>query len=148
MHDPVVYPEPEKVIPERFLTTDGGLDTGPQLQGPEGVFGIGKRICAVSDLNCGVPTALTTTFREDLWPWTRCGTLLHVSSLLSPSPRSQTKYLLTGRFFVPVLFCTFMGPAHVCGYSYLLLRHTVPFSCDIKPRSEEIVEAIKMGSNR
>ncbi|KAI0309345.1 cytochrome P450 [Amylostereum chailletii] len=43
MNDPSTYPEPDKVRPERFLTASGQLDTS--VQGPDAVFGFGKRIC-------------------------------------------------------------------------------------------------------
>ncbi|KAI0278781.1 cytochrome P450 [Russula aff. rugulosa BPL654] len=42
LHDPVVYPEPDKFKPERFLNQDGTVRDDPMLSL---VFGIGKRIC-------------------------------------------------------------------------------------------------------
>ena len=42
LHDPEVYPEPDKFKPERFLNEDGTVRDDPMLSL---VFGIGKRIC-------------------------------------------------------------------------------------------------------
>ncbi|KAI0313926.1 cytochrome P450 [Amylostereum chailletii] len=44
MKDPTTYPQPDTFLPERFLTASGQLDAN--VQGPEAVFGFGKRICA------------------------------------------------------------------------------------------------------
>ena len=42
LHDPEIYPDPEKFKPERFLNDDGSVRDDPTLSL---VFGIGKRIC-------------------------------------------------------------------------------------------------------
>jgi len=42
LHDPELYPEPEKFKPERFLNKDGTVREDPAISL---AFGIGKRIC-------------------------------------------------------------------------------------------------------
>ena len=43
LHDPKQYPDPDKFIPERFLTSDGQLD--PSVPEPTASFGYGRRGC-------------------------------------------------------------------------------------------------------
>ena len=43
LHDPSVYSNPDKFIPERFLTSDGQLD--PNAPEPTASFGYGRRGC-------------------------------------------------------------------------------------------------------
>jgi cytochrome P450 len=42
LHDPEIYPDPEKFKPERFLNPDGSVRDDPTLSL---AFGIGKRAC-------------------------------------------------------------------------------------------------------
>ncbi|KAI0061754.1 cytochrome P450 [Artomyces pyxidatus] len=42
LHDPTMYPDPEKFNPERFLAADGQVKDDPLLSA---VFGFGRRIC-------------------------------------------------------------------------------------------------------
>ncbi|KAK7464079.1 hypothetical protein VKT23_006240 [Stygiomarasmius scandens] len=44
LHDPTVYPEPEKFIPERYLTEDG-KKLREDIPDPVAAFGFGRRIC-------------------------------------------------------------------------------------------------------
>jgi cytochrome P450 len=44
LHDENVYPDPQKFIPERFLTKDGKID--PSVKDPvNAAFGFGRRVC-------------------------------------------------------------------------------------------------------
>jgi cytochrome P450 len=44
LHNPEDYPEPERFLPERYLTPDGTLD--PSVRDPRtACFGYGRRIC-------------------------------------------------------------------------------------------------------
>jgi len=42
LHDPEIYPEPERFKPERFLNEDGSVRDDPALSL---AFGVGQRIC-------------------------------------------------------------------------------------------------------
>nr|BAK09488.1 cytochrome P450 [Postia placenta] len=41
LHDPLLYPDPFQVIPERYLNQEGGLNPDPQ----KFAFGYGRRVC-------------------------------------------------------------------------------------------------------
>ena len=44
LHDEETFPEPERFVPERFLTPDGDLNPGMK-DAEQAAFGFGRRIC-------------------------------------------------------------------------------------------------------
>ncbi|KAI0313581.1 cytochrome P450 [Amylostereum chailletii] len=107
LHDPSTYPEPEKVLPERFLTAAGQIDAS--VQGPDAVFGFGKRVCAGRFMA-----------HDSMWYTTAC--ILSVFDITA----KPGKPLPSAPLFRPGL-----------------VLHTMPFECDIKPRSEDAVQLIQ-----
>jgi hypothetical protein len=52
LHNPEDYPEPERFLPERYLTPAGALD--PAVRDPRtACFGFGRRICPEVDVTSG-----------------------------------------------------------------------------------------------
>ena len=64
MHDPKVYPEPDRFLPDRFIQ-DGKLD--PSVRDPRDfVFGFGRRSVAMHTLYFAIPGDLQLALAESV----------------------------------------------------------------------------------
>lgn len=146
-YDEVVYPEPHTYNPARFLDKDGRLD--PSVKAPEArVFGSGRRYwCLCHSVTNGY---LNLPYRR-ICPGRHLGIrmlcftiarILAAFDILPPVDGDGRPRIPEARYLKSMI----RSVRNVRNESTLtgcIYRHTMPFECVVKPRSEKAIMLIR-----